>query len=84
MCATVPGSPRRRHLPFVLTLGIVLGAGATLVQWRLACRIPEAEACVWGRAYLPVSLVLGGIAGLVLAAIAFTVMRAIAPPEEAP
>ena len=60
-----------------LMLGMLLGAGATVVQWRLACRVPESEACVWGRAYLPVSLVLGSIAGMVLAAIGFTVLRAV-------
>lgn len=68
----------RRHLFFFLGLGILLGIGSTLVQLRLACRVPDSEACVWGRAYLPVSLPLGATAGLVLAAIAFIVVRIVA------
>ncbi len=68
---------RRRPLPAALTLGLVLGVGATLVQWRVACRLPESEACVWGRAYLPISLPVGGFAGLVIAAVTYLVIRAV-------
>ena len=67
----------RRHLPAALTLGLLVGVGAILVQWRLACRVPESEACVWGRAYLPLSLFLGGFAGLVIAGVSYMVIRAV-------
>jgi hypothetical protein len=63
----------RRHLPVALSFGVVLGIGLTLAQWRRACRVPASEACVWGRAYLPISLPLGAAAGLVVAAVAFVV-----------
>ena len=66
---------QRRHLPVALGLGALLGIGVTLAQWRLACRVPDSEACVWGRAYLPISLPLGAAAGLVVAAVAFVVIR---------
>jgi hypothetical protein len=66
----------------VLVSGALLGLGATFVRWRLACRIPDSEACVWGRAYLPVSLVLGAAAGLVVAAVAFLAVRLLQGPGE--
>ncbi|HET9495748.1 MAG TPA: RDD family protein [Chloroflexia bacterium] len=68
---------QRRHLPLALLLGALLGIGLTLTQWRLSCRVPASEACVWGRAYLPISLVLGAAAGLVVAGVAFVVIRLI-------
>lgn len=68
---------QRRHLPIALTFGVLLGIGLTLAHWRLACRVPDSEACVWGRAYLPVSLSLGAAAGLVVAAVAFVVIRLV-------
>lgn len=70
-------TPQRRHLPVALTVGLLLGVGAVLIQWRLACRLPESEACVWGRAYLPLSLFLGGFAGLVVVGVSYMVVRAV-------
>lgn len=68
---------QRRHLPVILIFGALLGIGLTLGRWRIACRVPESEACVWGRAYLPISLPLGAAAGLVVAAVAFVVIRLV-------
>jgi hypothetical protein len=68
---------QRRHLPVALILGVLLGIGLTLAQWRRACRVPVSEACVWGRAYLPISLPLGAAAGLIVAAVAFVVIRLV-------
>ena len=68
---------QRGHLSLALGSGLLLGIAVTLANWRLACRVPDSEACVWGRAYLPVSLVLGAAAGLVLAAVAYGVIRIV-------
>jgi hypothetical protein len=68
---------QRRHLPVALIFGAMVGIGLTVAQWRLACRVPDSEACVWGRAYLPVSLFLGAAAGLVVAAVAFVLIRLV-------
>jgi hypothetical protein len=53
--------------------GLTAGAGYPLIELVFACRVPLSEACVWGKAYLPVALamslvLLGGlVAGLVYA-----------------
>lgn len=58
-------SPR---FPFftALSIGLVVGAGYPFVDVALACRAPTSEACVWGKAYFPLTLsvsvvVLGGV-----------------------
>ena len=52
-----------------LAIGAVLAVGLPLLDlWRDCHRAPESEACVWGRAYLPISLVLGAVIALVVAA----------------
>jgi MFS family permease len=57
-----------RRFPFLtaLSVGLATGAAYPLVDVALACRAPISEACVWGKAYLPLTLgvsmvVLGGI-----------------------
>lgn len=67
----------RTRLRVFLGLGVLFGVGSTLANWWLACRDPMSEACVWGRAFLPVSLVLGALAGLVLAAVAYGITRIV-------
>jgi hypothetical protein len=44
----------------------MVGVGYPFVDVALACRMPISEACVWGKAYLPLTLsvsvvVLGGV-----------------------
>ena len=62
----------RPALIAVLT-GLVAGIGYPFVDVALACRLPTSEACVWGKAYFPLSLGLsvvlvgGVVAGLVYA-----------------
>lgn len=64
-----------RRVPFLTALGVGLAAGFgyPLVDLALACRVPVAEACVWGKAYLPLTLgvsvvLLGGpLTGLLCA-----------------
>ena len=57
-----------RRFPFLIALcvGLIVGAGYPFVDVGLACRAPTSEACVWGKAYLPLTLgvslvVLGGV-----------------------
>ena len=64
-----------RRCPFLtaLCVGLTSGIGYPFVDLALACRVPISEACVWGKAYLPLTLsvsvvVLGGsVTGLLYA-----------------
>ena len=65
-----------RRFPFLtaLCIGLIVGAGYPFVDVGLACRTPTSEACVWGKAYLPLTLsvsvvVLGGVVTGVLYAV---------------
>ncbi len=57
-----------RRFPFLTSLcvGLMVGAGYPFVDVALACREPISEACVWGKAYFPLTLgvsvvLLGGV-----------------------
>lgn len=55
-------------------LGAVVGTAYPLVDLALACRAPESEACIWGKAYLPLSLgisipLIGGVVAVVAYAV---------------
>lgn len=64
-----------RRFPFLtaLCIGLAVGVGYPFVDVALACRAPISEACVWGKAYFPLTLgisvvVLGGaVTGLLYA-----------------
>ena len=64
-----------RSTSFVIALstGLAAGLGSPYIELALACRVPASEACVWGKAFFPltrwVSLILiGGVGtGLVYA-----------------
>lgn len=63
-------------LPARLVLSALAGVVLSLLKLLLHCRLPTSEACVWGKAYLPLSLpieaaIFGGGVFLVL-----TMMRA--------
>ena len=65
---------RRRSATIALILGPVIGAVCPVIQLAVECRTPVSEACVWGKALLPVSLavstvMIGAIAALVLFAV---------------
>lgn len=56
-------------------LGAAVGTAYPFVDLALACRAPESEACVWGKAYLPLSLGISiPIIGGVVAAVAYAFM----------
>lgn len=64
-----------RRFPFLtaLSVGLIAGVGYPFVDVALACREPISEACVWGKAYFPLTLGLsvvvlgGGSTGLLYA-----------------
>jgi hypothetical protein len=75
-------SPRARIL-VALCIGLLAGLAYPAIDLAMACRIPDSEACVWGKAYFPLTLglsvvLLGGVtAGLVYAALGW--LRRSAP-----
>jgi hypothetical protein len=68
---------RRAALVLSLLVGLIVGAGYPFIDLIVACRTPISEACVWGKAYFPLTLglslvLLGGIsAGLTYAVLAW-------------
>jgi hypothetical protein len=63
-------SARSRRLWTAAILGAVAGTAYPFVDVALACRVPASEACVWGKAYLPLSLgisipLIGGVVAVV-------------------
>jgi hypothetical protein len=64
---TFPVLSRRAALLISLSIGLAAGLAYPYVDIAIACRMPESEACVWGKAYFPLtlglSLVLLGGAG---------------------
>ena len=62
---------RRSALLSALAVGLVVGIGYPFVDVGLSCRRPISEACVWGKAYFPLTLgvsvvVLGGAVTMLL------------------
>lgn len=47
---------------WALIIALVIGLGLPLLEVAFVCRQPASEACVWGRAYLP----LNGVATLLI------------------
>jgi hypothetical protein len=70
--------PKRRALLSVLVF-VVLAAGVPLLELWIKCRQPVSEACVWAKAYLPLSLGIGVVIGLLAAVIAWFVLGAWRP-----
>ena len=61
---------RSKALLTATILGAVVGTAYPFVDLALACRAPESEGCVWGKAYLPLSLgisipLIGGVVAVV-------------------
>ena len=55
-----------------IVIGVAVGAAYPFVDVALSCRVPESEACVWGKAYLPLLLGISiPIIGGVIAAVAY-------------
>ena len=59
---------RSASLVLALTGGLLIGLGYPFIDLAIACRMPTSEACVWGKAYFPLTLamsvlLLGGATG---------------------
>ena len=69
--------PRRTAVLVALVSGLVVALSYPYVDLAAACRIADSEACVWDKAYFPLTLglslvLLGGItAALVYAALSW-------------
>jgi hypothetical protein len=74
----MPTSTRSRTpaLLGALALGATVAVGVPLFELWRACRTPTSEACVWGKALLPVSLSVGAVLGIAAAAVAYAALRA--------
>ena len=69
----MPRTDTRSPLLTALVFGLIAGLGYPVVDIAIACRTSVSEACVWGKAYFPLTLglsvlLLGGlVTGLVYA-----------------
>jgi hypothetical protein len=60
-----------------LAIGAVAGVAWPLLDVAMSCRLPESEACVWGKAYLPLTLGISvPVVGAVVAWVAHRVLTA--------
>jgi hypothetical protein len=64
----------RTPLLVAIVTWLFVGIGYPYLNLALACRIPSSEACVWGKAYFPLTIglsltLLGGLAAGVVYAI---------------
>jgi hypothetical protein len=76
---------RRFALCTALAAGSAVGIGYPLVDLALACRAPASEACVWGKAYLPLTFGLSiVILGGAVSALVYVVLTRRRPPGDGP
>jgi hypothetical protein len=67
---------RRSSGVLALVLGAIVGIVYPFIQLAVDCRAPQSEACVWGKALLPVSLAVSTVAvGAIAAAAIFAVLE---------
>lgn len=67
---------RRTSAIIALVLGPILGAVYPFVQNVVDCRAPQSEACVWGKALMPVAVILSTvILGAIFAAVIFAALE---------
>ena len=58
-----------------VVLGVAVGVAIPFIDVAWSCRVPESEACVWGKAYLSLSLSLSiPVIGIIVAVLAYAVM----------
>jgi len=68
-------SGRAKQVVSAVIIGVVVGAASPFIDVALSCRAPESEACVWGKAYLPLSLSISiPLIGSVVAVLAYALM----------
>jgi hypothetical protein len=62
-------------LVVAMVLALLIGAGIPLLERGIKCQQPTSEACVWAKAYLPLSFGLWSIAGVIAGVIAWFALR---------
>jgi hypothetical protein len=65
------------RLLVAIILALLIGAGIPLLERGIKCQQPTSEACVWAKAYLPLSFGLWSIAGVIAGVIAWFVLRSV-------
>lgn len=66
---------RAKRVAGAIMIGVLAGAAWPFVDVAWSCRAPQSEACVWGKAYLPLSLGISiPLVGGVVAAVAYALM----------
>lgn len=66
---------RRSSLLTASAIGLLAGVAYPFIDLALACRAATSEACVWGKAYLPLTLGVSVVlVGGVVAALAYALL----------
>jgi len=77
---------RRANAIVSLVAGFAIGVSLPFVQTWLACGAPASEACVWGKALLPVTVSISAVLfGAIISLALFIVLESRRPapaPEE--
>lgn len=68
------GMATKRRAFISLLLLALFGAGIPLLERWIKCQQPLSEACVWAKAYLPLSFAIGAAIGLLAALLAWFVL----------
>ena len=67
---------RRTSAVVALIVGPILGAAYPFIQNAVDCRAPQSEACVWGKALMPIAVILStAILGAIFAAVIFAALE---------
>lgn len=69
-------SRRTARLVAIAVAGwLAVGIGYPYLDLALACRLPQSEACVWGKAYFPLTMGLSLVlSGALAAAVVYAVL----------
>lgn len=66
--------PKRKAALIAMVIGFIVGAAYPFVDVWLKCRAPESEACVWGKAFLPLTVAISvPLLGAIAAGVAYAV-----------
>jgi hypothetical protein len=58
-----------------ILLGVIAGAVYPFIDLAWSCRVADSEACVWGKAYLPLTLAISiPLVGGIVAALAYAML----------
>ena len=69
----------KRNIVVAMAVGLVVATAYPLVDLALSCRAPQSEACVWGKAYLPLTFGLSiPIVGTLAAAVTYALIAWVA------